>query len=64
MDILKEKLNRFDTDYRVEVIAASLIDEGINLEDLEIVRAGTSRRGFSKESIVSIQHMIYLIICV
>lgn len=49
MDILKEKLNRFETDYRAEVIAASLIEEGINLEDLEIVRAGTSRRGFSKE---------------
>lgn len=49
MHTLKENPNRPETDYRAEVIAALLIEEGLNLEELDIVRTGTSRRGFSKE---------------
>jgi len=38
-----------DTDFKPEVIAASLIEQGYNPEQIQIVREGYARRGFSKE---------------
>ena len=38
-----------ETDYRAEVVAASMIDKGYDPEKIQIERAGTARRGFSNE---------------
>lgn len=41
--------NTLDSDYRFEVIAASLIEQGYHPDQIEIVRDGIARRGISKD---------------
>jgi hypothetical protein len=41
--------NDTDTDFKPEVIAASLIEQGYNPEQIQIIREGYARRGFAKE---------------
>ena len=41
--------NTLETDYRAELIAATLIEQGFDSEKIEIVRDGISRRGFAKD---------------
>lgn len=41
--------NTADTDFTFEVIAASLIEQGVHPDQIEIVRDGIARRGISKD---------------
>lgn len=41
--------NSLSTDFRSEVIIASLIEQGMDPESIQIVREGTDRRNFSKD---------------
>ncbi|MCL1932404.1 MAG: type VI secretion system baseplate subunit TssG [Candidatus Azobacteroides sp.] len=41
--------NEPDTDFRPEVITASLIEQGYSPEQIHIIREGYARRGFTKE---------------
>lgn len=42
-------VNSFDTDFRFEVLAACLIEQGVDPQHIEIVRKGIARRGISKD---------------
>lgn len=41
--------NTFDTDYRAETIAVSLIQQNVDAEQIHIVRDGMARRGVAKD---------------
>ena len=45
----KKWANQQDTDFLPEAVAASLIEQGYNPEQIQIVREGHASRGFSKE---------------
>ena len=49
IDLSKKQANAFDTDFRPEVVAASLIEQGFDPELIMIIRDGAARRGISKE---------------
>lgn len=44
-----KSVNNFDTDYKAEVVAASLIEQGFNSEQIMIIRDGIFRRSISTE---------------
>jgi hypothetical protein len=44
-----KRANDFDTDFKPEAVAASLLEQGYNPEQIQIVREGYGKRGFSKE---------------
>ena len=46
---LEEHVNSTDTDFRAEVIAAELVENGFDLDRLFIVHKGAARRGVSKD---------------
>lgn len=48
-DLSKRTTNNLDTDYKAEVIAASLIEQGIDPDSVTIIRKGIARRGISTE---------------
>jgi hypothetical protein len=48
-DLTQTTVNGPDTDYRAEVIAAALIEQGVDEELIEIIREGICRRGISTE---------------
>lgn len=47
--ISNKNVNSLDTDYKAEVIAASLIEQGVDPDKITIVRDGIFRRSVSKE---------------
>lgn len=49
IDISGKHHNTYETDYRAEVIAASLIEHGYDSDQIVIVREGIARRGISTE---------------
>lgn len=48
-DLSQRTTNSLDSDYKAEVVAASLIEQGIDPDYVAIVRKGIARRGISKE---------------
>jgi hypothetical protein len=48
-DLSKTTINRLNTDYKAEVVAASLIEQGCDPELITIVRDGIARRGITTE---------------
>lgn len=48
-DISQRTTNSLDTDYKAEVVAASLIEQGVDPESVTIIRKGIARRGISTE---------------
>lgn len=48
-DITSRIVNSHETDFKAEVVAASLIEQGIDPDSIEIVRKGIARRGISTE---------------
>lgn len=48
-ELAKKKINDLGTDYKQEVIAAALIEQGIDPDVVLIVRKGIARRGIGKE---------------
>ncbi|MDR2917875.1 MAG: type VI secretion system baseplate subunit TssG [Tannerella sp.] len=49
LDLSKKQINSPDTDFKPEVVAASLIEQGFDPELIMIIRDGAARRGISKE---------------
>ena len=49
IDLSQKRANYADTDFRPEVIAASLAEQGFDPELIMIIRDGAARRGISKE---------------
>jgi hypothetical protein len=45
----QKRTNEQDTDFKPEVVVASLMEQGYNPEQIHIIREGYGRRGFSKE---------------
>jgi hypothetical protein len=48
-ELAKKKINDLDTDYKQEVIAAALIEQGVDPDAVIIARKGIARRGIGKE---------------
>lgn len=48
-DISKATINSLETDYKAEVVAASLIEQGVDPDLISIIRKGIARRGISTE---------------
>ena len=46
---IEKFINNTDTDYRAEVYAAHLIEQGFDDERIQIIRKGGAKRGFSKD---------------
>ena len=44
-----KQANESDTDFKPETVAASLLEQGYNPEQIRIIREGYGKRGFSKE---------------
>ncbi|GHT67176.1 hypothetical protein AGMMS50239_29900 [Bacteroidia bacterium] len=44
-----DKINVLETDFRAEILAAGLIEDGYNPDKIHIIRQGGARRGFSKD---------------
>ena len=49
MDLSRKRANAPDTDFRPEVVAATLIEQGFDPELITIIRDGAARRGIGKE---------------
>ncbi len=48
-NISKATINSLDTDYKAEVVAASLIEQGADPDSITIIRKGIARRGISTD---------------
>lgn len=46
---VEKYINNTDTDYKAEVYAAYLIEQGFSSERIQIIRKGAAKRGFSKD---------------
>lgn len=49
LDSVDIQANTIDSDYKSELVAASLVEQGYNLDRIVIIREGASRRGFAKD---------------
>ncbi|MDR2914089.1 MAG: type VI secretion system baseplate subunit TssG [Tannerella sp.] len=49
LDSTDKQANTIDSDYKAELVAASLVEQGYDLDRIIITREGAARRGFAKD---------------